>query len=145
MKLADDYLLSIVRRYEKEGLGHRHWLSAYRSEDMGRSWRLIGHPVEDTGHSGGPGSLVRLNDGTLLLAYVVRGSQKIPSRLCVKLSDDGGFSWSPEIVLRDDGVRWDLGYPRAVQRPDGKVVIAYYWVNREWYPDRWIGATIWEP
>jgi len=37
-------------------------------------------------------------------------------------SVDGGRTWGDEITLRDDGGTWDLGYPRTVQRADGKVV-----------------------
>jgi hypothetical protein len=38
----------------------------------------------------------------------------------------------------------DLGYPRTVQRPDGKLVTIYYFNDR---PDteRYIAATIWDP
>ncbi|GAG44523.1 unnamed protein product, partial [marine sediment metagenome] len=103
----------------------------------------VGRPVENTGHGGSPAALLKLEDGRLMLAYVVRGWPNEPSRLCAKISYGGAPG--PEIVLRDDGIGWDLGYPRAVQRPDGRVVVTYYWVDRERYPDRWIGATIWRP
>jgi hypothetical protein len=47
-------------------------------------------------------------------------------------------------VLRDDGGGRDLGYPRAVVRNDGSVVVAYYYQDRTG-PDRYIAATIWKP
>ena len=53
-------------------------------------------------------------------------------------------TWGPEIVLRDDGLTGDLGYPRSVVRPDGKVVTIYYF-NGPKDEDRTIQATIWEP
>ncbi len=55
-------------------------------------------------------------------------------------STDGGRTWPREtltslgthhsleaaLILRDDGGSHDLGYPRIVQRSDGKVLAAYY-------------------
>ena len=38
----------------------------------------------------------------------------------------------------------DIGYPRSVQRTDGKVVVVYYWHDTP-KGDRYIAATIWEP
>jgi len=40
----------------------------------------------------------------------------------MKLSKDNGKNWGEEIALRTDGGTWDLGYPRMVVRPDGKVL-----------------------
>ena len=41
---------------------------------------------------------------------------------------------------------WDLGYNRAVVRPDGKVVTVYYYNTAlEGLPYRYIAATIWNP
>jgi hypothetical protein len=60
-----------------------------------------------------------------------------------RLSEDNGRRWGEEIILRDDAGGWDLGYPRTVQRSDGKIVTIYYHNDR---PDqeRYIAATIWE-
>ena len=44
----------------------------------------------------------------------------------------------------DDGGCWDLGYPRAVEREDGVVVIAYYF-NDARFEERYIAATLWKP
>jgi Neuraminidase (sialidase) len=62
--------------------------------------------------------------------------------VCACLSDDGGQTWGPPIVLRDDGGNHDLGYPRVVQRRDGAIVTAYYF-NEQAEGERFIGATIW--
>jgi hypothetical protein len=61
-----------------------------------------------------------------------------------RLSGDGGRTWGEEIVLRDDGGCWDLGYTRTVQRPDGKLVTMYYF-NDDPQRERYIAATIWDP
>jgi hypothetical protein len=47
-------------------------------------------------------------------------------------------------VLRGDGASRDLGYPRSVQRPDGKVVTIYYFHDPA-HIERTIDATIWDP
>ncbi len=47
-------------------------------------------------------------------------------------------------MLRGDGGGRDLGYPRSVQRRDGKVVTIYYFCD-EPKDDRYIAATIWDP
>ena len=46
-----------------------------------------------------------------------------------RVSDDDGRTWGPELILRDDGGSWDLGYPRTALLGDGKVMSAYY-MNR---------------
>ena len=44
----------------------------------------------------------------------------------------------------DSGGCWDLGYPRTVQRPDGKLATLYYF-NDDPQHERYIAATIWDP
>ncbi|HQO33832.1 MAG TPA: exo-alpha-sialidase, partial [bacterium] len=61
-----------------------------------------------------------------------------------RISKDEGQTWDPEIILRCDGASWDLGYPRTVQRPDGKCVTVYYFHHPD-QPERYIGCTIWDP
>jgi hypothetical protein len=63
----------------------------------------------------------------------------------VRLSDDGGKTWSDEIQLRDGGGGRDLGYPRSVQQSDGKVVTVYYFWDKKTGPERYVAATIWDP
>ena len=62
-----------------------------------------------------------------------------------RLSSDGGRTWSEEIILRDDDGGTDIGYPRSVQRPDGKVVTVYYLWDKRSGPERYLAATIWDP
>jgi hypothetical protein len=61
-----------------------------------------------------------------------------------KLSSDNGKTWSNEIILREDGRDWDLGYSRTVQRSDGKIVTMYYYATEDDHNNR-ILATIWDP
>jgi N-acyl-D-amino-acid deacylase len=39
----------------------------------------------------------------------------------------------------------DLGYPRSVQRSDGKVVTVYYFWEEKTGPERFIAASLWAP
>jgi len=117
------------------------WIELWRSDDDGHTWRYAGRPVPDTGLGGNPPALLRLLDGRLCLIY---GHRAPPFGIQARLSEDEGATWSAAIPLRTDGGCHDLGYPRAVQRPDGTVVIVYYFNDR---PDgeRYIAATLWRP
>jgi hypothetical protein len=55
------------------------------------------------------------------------------------------WSWSGQkkMLVPYDGGTWDLGHPRMVQRPDGKVVTICY-SNSEEVPAQDIAATIWD-
>jgi hypothetical protein len=44
----------------------------------------------------------------------------------------------------ENRTNWDLGYPRTVQRSDGKIVTVYYF-NEAANKERYIAATIWDP
>jgi BNR repeat protein len=137
IRLSKTRILTTLRRKE----GPEHWIDAWITDDNGASWRFLNRPAPTTGGSvGNPPSLLILKDGRLALLY---GYRSAPYGIRARLSGDKGLSWSPEIVLRNDGGCWDLGYPRSVQRPDGKIVTAYYYndhPNRE----RYIAATLWE-
>jgi len=119
-----------------------NWLDAYASTDGGRTWNLLKRiSYTDLGlRNGNPPSLVRLKDRRLVVTYGFRG---VPYGIRAKISSDNGRSWGPEIILRDDARTWDMGYPRSVVRPDGKVVTIYYYSTAE-KPEQHIEATIWE-
>ncbi len=136
VRLAPAELLSAIRVHD----GDKSWIEAYHSPDDGRSWTLRSTPVPDTGE-GNPAAMLKLADGRLCITYGVR---KAPFGMRAKLSGDGGKTWGSEITLRGDGGGRDLGYPRSVQRPDGKVVTVYYW-NDDPDETRYIAATIWDP
>jgi len=137
VRINDHEILVAVRRRE----GPKRWIGAYISEDNGKTWSSLPDPVADCGE-GNPPALIKLRDGRLCLCY---GYRAAPWSINAKLSSDNGRTWSDPIVLRDDGVDRDIGYCRAVQRPDGKVVTIYYYDDKETGPERYIAATIWDP
>ena len=128
-------------RGERDKGTEKNWIDLYASDDEGATWTYLNRPVEETGQGGNPPTLMRLSDGPLCLTY---GFRNAPFRMCARLSDDDGETWGEEIVLRDRGGNHDIGYPRSIQRPDGKVVTVYYFND---VPDgeRYVEATIWQP
>jgi hypothetical protein len=72
------------------------------------------------------------------------GYRAPPYEIRARLSSDGGHTWSPERTIRGNGGGRDIGYPRSVERSDGKVVTVYYFHDQP-LSDRYIAATIWEP
>lgn len=138
LRLSGKRILTTIRRKEKD----EHWIEAWLSEDDGGSWRFLNKPAPSTGGSvGNPPSLLRLKDGRLCLIY---GYRSAPFGIRARLSSDEGREWSEEFHLREDGGCWDLGYPRSVQRTDGKVFTAYYF-NDHADRERYIAGTIWQP
>ncbi len=136
--LDSNTFLSTVRVKDPAGT----WIDAWLSRDRGATWQPHGRPVPDCGGtSGNPPHLIRLRDGRLCLTY---GFRSPPMGMRAKLSRDHGATWGSEIVLREDGVTHDLGYPRSFQREDGKVVTVYYY-NDGPQSERFIAATTWDP
>jgi hypothetical protein len=136
-----DILTTIRRREEDRKLGGGDaWIDAYVSRDDGQSWQYLNRPAPDLGE-GNPPALLRLRDGRLCLIYGVR---KAPFRMEARISRDHGNAWSAPFLLQGDGASRDLGYPRAVERPDGKIVAVYYFHDAT-RVERTIQATIWDP
>ena len=90
--------------------------------------------------NGNPPSMAQLPDGRLCVTW---GFRSEPFGIHAKISRDQGRTWSDEILLRQDGRSWDLGYTRTVVRPDGKLVTIYYYTTAE-RREQHIEATIWE-
>lgn len=137
VRLSPTEILVATRHRE----GPRRWIQAYLSTDDGASWSGLSTPVPDAG-TGNPPAMLRLADGRICLLYGFRGE---PYSIRATLSADNGRTWDDEILLRADGSSRDIGYVRAVQRPDGKVVAVYYFSDDDTGPERYIAATIWDP
>ena len=144
LRLSTSKLLTVIRSRTTSGLD---LLTSYISNDNGETWYKLKDPVADTGKGGSPAALLQLKDGRLALAYIYRSNYG--SRVNIRFSSDEGLSWSDEIVLRyGDGTNRDCGYPRMIEREDGKLVLIYYWNNvnkKESEPYRYIASTIFDP
>ncbi len=137
VRLTSKRILTTVRREE----GDDHFIDSWVTNDNGRTFRFLNRAVESTGGSvGNPPSMIKLKDGRLVITY---GYRSAPYGMRARISADGGITWGQEIILRDDAGTWDLGYPRTVQRADGKIVSVYYY-NDQKETERYIAATIWD-
>lgn len=136
--LRDGTILMAVRRqYDFRNA----YTQVYASEDGARTWSFRSR-VNDWG---APANLVELPDGRIVCVY---GYRQPPYGIRARVSPDQGRTWGPEIILRDDGGSWDLGYPRTLLLQDGSLITAYYF-NCKADPIqcsggvRHIAATIW--
>lgn len=134
VRLPNGALLTAIR-HGKPGFN----ITVWRSDDLGQHWTRLSDATSNIG--GNPPALVQLQDGRLCLTY---GYRKKPSGVRARTSTDEGRTWGPEIVLRDDGLTGDLGYPRSIVRPDGRVLTVYYF-NGPHDEDRAIEGTFWKP
>ena len=144
-RISTSEIVSALRRRDDSNSIRRNWIDLHASTDNGATWELRSKVADtdqpDTAHNGNPPALVRLRDGRIVVTYGYR-SKSYGMR--ARISRDNGRTWSREIALRDDGASWDLGYPRSVQRGDGKVVTIYYYTTAG-HPEQHIAATIWDP
>ncbi|MEW6753926.1 MAG: sialidase family protein [Candidatus Latescibacterota bacterium] len=115
LPLAGGRLLAAART-----CGDAH-LELFASSDRGGTWEGCG-PLTLGGQH--PAHLLQLADGRILLTYGIRNRGLYG--LGVRLSADGGETWSdPRVLASWEGAR-DGGYPASVQAEDGTVVTAYY-------------------
>ncbi len=127
-------------------LGGRDWLAAartdameiFRSADDGQTW---GDQQRVTARNEINGHLARLRDGRVLLSYGSRVKGEFG--VLAKLSADEGRTWGPPVRLATS-LETDCGYPSSVQRPDGKIVTAYYAKRVENHERYHMGVAIWE-
>jgi len=106
-------------RVQMQKHGFSFWSQVLASDDGGRTWGALSR-VNDIG---APCHLLLLDDGRVLATY---GYRTAPFGIRARVSEDEGRSWGPEIILRDDGKSWDLGYPKTVQLDGGDLLSVYY-------------------
>lgn len=92
-----------------------------RSTDGGRSFE----PWQGMGWQGHPLHATRLPDNRVLLVYGYR-HEPHGVRARVLNAECTDFATAPEIVLREDGGNYDLGYPWSVVLDDKRVLVTYY-------------------
>lgn len=139
LRVSESGILCMIRRRGTLDDQKQWWIEPYLSPDNGAHWYLLKRPFIN--NAGNPPHMIRLADGRIALTY---GFRLPPYGIRARISSDEGITWGDEIIVRADGASWDLGYPRTVQRPDGKCVSVYYFHAPEQH-ERFIAATIWDP
>ena len=92
------------------------------SPDGGYTWS---EPIDVTGAMEIPADLVRLADGRVLMTY---GYRNAPFGVRALVSGDEGATWDHDntVILVNDSLRIDCGYPSSAQLDDGSIITAYY-------------------
>ena len=135
LSLGDGRMIAMLRTEPGDGPGGGYLYQAL-SSDWGMTWR----PYTRTPIWGHPPHLLALQSGAVLCTY---GYRRPPYGVRACLSHDGGKTWDieQEIVLRDDGLGVDLGYPYSAQLPDGTILTVYYFHDES--GNRHIAGTFW--
>jgi hypothetical protein len=97
-----------------------------RSIDGGKSFQ----PWQDAGFQGHPHHALRLPDQRVLLVYGYR-HQPFGIRARILDVECTDAATAPEVVLRNDGGTTDLGYPWSVLMKDGRVLVTYYFNQKD--------------
>lgn len=132
VETADGRLIAHIRNHNKASAGET---LQSESSDGGKTWSV----PREIGVWGLPSHLLRLNDGRLLMTY---GHRRKPLGNQARVSRDHGRTWSEPILLSDDGISSDLGYPSTVQLDDGTLVTVWYEVVKE-FPRAVLRQTRW--
>jgi hypothetical protein len=142
LRINKKTLLSVIRRTAPPRM------VSFLSKDNGKSWTQLEDPVK-VDANGHPPAMVKLKDGRLCMIYGLRIKDTHPDGIGMYavFSKDKGLTWGEPVQIRGkDGAGWDIGYPRALVLPDGKVLTTYYYNNVNVGDKfRYIAATIIDP
>lgn len=97
-----------------------------RSTDGGKTFQ----PWERMGFQGHPLQALRLPDNRVLLTYGYR-HKPYGIRARILNAECTDFATAPEMVLREDGIGTDIGYPWAVVLDKKRVLVTYYFATQE--------------
>lgn len=97
-------------------------LTIYQSEsyDGGRTFT---EPHQILANKGGAPAHIIQDGDTLISTYSYR---EAPYGIRAMFSQDNGKTWETDVVLVDDGISWDIGYPASVVLKDGNILTVYY-------------------
>ncbi len=121
---ADGRIVVQIRNHNKNNSGES---LQTESSDGGKTWSEP-HSIGVWGH---PSHLLRLHDGRLLMTY---GHRRAPIGNQARVSDDGSKSWSEALIISDDAISGDMGYPSTVQLADGSLLTVWYEVTKSSSP-----------
>ena len=108
-----------------------------RSADGGKTFSK----AESTGWDGLPPHVYVTSKDAVVISY---GCRHEPMGIRARVSYDNGYTFGEEIVLRDDGLDWDLGYATTTENAEGQLVTVYYMKDVDDVNENRIQYTIWE-
>lgn len=116
LRVGNEYIVAL-----RGGTDETKYGGVLLTRGDGETWT---EPVDITGVYSHPADLIELGDGTILLTYAERhpDSQKI----MVKISEDGGHTWSAPVRISNIYREYDFGYPSSVEIEPGKIITVYY-------------------
>ena len=119
IQLPDGAMLAVMRVHDKSLPGV---ITLYytRSTDGGKTWAT---PTRMTDLLGAPGHLMLHSSGAVILTYGRRVERR---GQYVRISRDGGLTWSEDIAVSPEAPDWDHGYPSTVELSDGSLYTVYY-------------------
>ena len=131
LRLSNGRLLTVIRT-----AGADDYMYQAFSTDDGWTWQGL----KRTQIHGHPSHLIELQSGRILCTY---GHRHDPMGIRAVFSDDQGETWDMDhmVVIRDDGMDRDLGYPASIQMKDGRILSSYYTHGEDGI--RYIGGSIW--
>lgn len=91
-----------------------------RSTDGGKTFAW-----ESMGFKGHPLQAMRLPDNRVFLVYGYR-HQPFGIRARILNAECTDFAAAEEIIIREDGDGWDIGYPWAVMLDNNQILVSYY-------------------
>lgn len=116
VQLDNGLIIVLCRRKQ----GRAGWITAYVSDDGGRSWWIRNETVAVTGErNGNPPALLARGD-RLFAAFGNRSSES----MMLAVSENAGSTWRQH-TIKQVGC-YDFGYPRLFLRSDGALVCVYY-------------------
>ena len=129
LDLGGGRLLTMMRTVDTDGY-------LFQASSANNGWIWTG--LRRSSIWGYPCHLLRLDSGRLLCSY---GYRREPFGVRAVASGDDGETWDMEreLVIRDDGLHYDLGYPASVQLGDGRILTVYYFHDADGV--RYIGGS----
>lgn len=120
LHLGDDRIMAFLRNSS----GNDHLVTTI-SNDRGHTWedwverKVTGHPTHP----------LRLSDGRIFICY---GFRHEPFGIRAHLMDSSAEDFiGDEIIIRNDGLCGDVGYPWSVEMPDGRILVVYYFTKED--------------
>ena len=134
IKMAEGHFVLAIR----ERRSSHQWISIWETRD---NWKTVNQLSRIAFDADNPPAFVKVGTD-LFVIYCSRVSG--PTGLVFVRSSDGGVSWSLPVYLRTDAYSWDVGYPVAFVREDGKILTCYYYHTAD-NQYQYIASTVFDP